>query len=121
MSLKALITEKAGRCLGVSELTASLRVRARHGHRGRERSPQFYFESRGLKRTHTGADERERSPAVLFNKVNQSHYHTPRRELMAHTHTLLWSSFQVCGGSSYFRMVFCSFRFLPIFLLAQGG
>ena len=27
MSLKALITEKAGRCLGVSELTASLRVR----------------------------------------------------------------------------------------------
>ena len=55
---------------------------------------------------------------------------------MAHTHTLLWSSFFKCaagisaspmqmhlllssGRSSYFRMVFCSFHFLPIFLLAQ--
>ena len=62
------------------------------------------------------------SPAPLHNPL-----------LMAHTHTLLWSSFQVCGGylcifqcrciffflssgrSSYFRMVFCSFHFLPIF------
>ena len=57
---------------------------------------------------------------------------------MAHTHTLLWSSFSSVrrvslhlpmhlpmhlllssGRSSYFRMVFCSFHFLPIFLLAQ--
>ena len=68
-----------------------------------------------------------------------SHYHTPSREHMTHTHThtlvfffssvrrvslhlpmhlpmhLLLSS----GRSSYFRMVFCSFHFLPIFLLAQ--
>ena len=26
-----------------------------------------------------------------------SHYHTPSTELTAHTHTVLWSSFQVCG------------------------
>jgi len=65
-----------------------------------------------------------------------SHYHTPSREHMAHTHSLLWSSFSSVrrvslhlpmqmhlllssGRSSYFRMVFCSFHFLPIFLLAQ--
>ena len=57
---------------------------------------------------------------------------------MAHTHTLLWSSFSSVRRvslhlpmhlpmhlllssrrSSYFRTVFCSFQFLPIFLLAQ--
>ena len=48
IGLNALITEKAGRCLGVSELTASLTVRAR---RATTASPQFYFERRGLKRT----------------------------------------------------------------------
>ena len=48
IGLNALITEKAGRCLGVSELTASLMVRARQGHRGRERSPQFYFGEGGV-------------------------------------------------------------------------
>ena len=31
----------------------------------------------------------------MAHDVSQSvsHYHTPSRELMAHTHTLLWSSF----------------------------
>ena len=49
---------------------------------------------------------------------------------MAHTHTLLCSSFSSVrreslhlllssGRSSYFRMVFCSFHVLPIFLLAH--
>ena len=63
-----------------------------------------------------------------------SHYHTPSRELMALT---LYSGllFKCAAGISassnadasssffwkvsYFRMVFCSFHFLPIFLLAQ--
>ena len=68
-----------------------------------------------------------------------SHYHTPSREHMAHTHTLLWSSsFQVCGGylcifQCIFQCIFffllegrrtsgwpsAPFTFLPIFLLAQ--
>ena len=68
-------------------------------------------------------------------RVKVRHY-TPSRELMAHTHTLLCSSFSSVrrvslhlpmqmhlllssGRPSYFRMVFCSFHFLPIFLLAQ--
>ena len=44
MSLKALITEKAGRCLGVSELTASLTVRARQGH---DSEPAVLFREKG--------------------------------------------------------------------------
>ena len=41
-----------------------------------------------------------------------SHYHTPSRELMAHTHTLLWSSF------SSVRQVSLHLFFFFIFLLA---
>ena len=78
----------------------------------------------------------------FFCNATVSHYHTVGRELTAYTlHSLSTLRvtlvfFQVClrvsqhlpmqmqlllssGRSSYFRMVFCSFHFLPIFLLAQ--
>ena len=60
------------------------------------------FPLRGLKKCYT------------HQSVSQSvsHYHTPSRELMAHTHTLLLSSFQVCGR------YLCIFFFFFIFLLA---
>ena len=75
--------------------------------------------------------------SVKLLSQSVSHYHTPSRELMAHAHshsTLVFffkcaadisasshadASSSSSGRSSYFRMVFCSFHFLPIFLLAQ--
>ena len=45
-------------------------------------------------------------------EMSVSHYHTPSRELMAHTHTLLWSSFQVCGGYLCIFQCRCIFFFL---------
>ena len=48
---------------------------------------------------------------VFFSSVRRVSLHLPMHLPM---HLLLSS-----GRSSYFRMVFCSFHFLPIFLLAQ--
>eukprot|EP00964_Phaeocystis_antarctica_P116009 scaffold79988_cov63-Phaeocystis_antarctica.AAC.3 len=81
--------------------------------------------------------DRLKHPEVWGQSV--SHYHTPSRELMAHTHTRICSSFSSVrrvslhlpmqdaylsslssGRSSYFRMGSSApFTFLPIFLLAQ--
>ena len=47
----------------------------------------------------------------MFGEV-VGHYHTPSKEHMAHTHTLLWSSFQVCGGYLCIFQCRCIFFFL---------
>ena len=89
------------------------------------------YDTGALETLENDMDEQHFRPSMCC--ISQSvitHYHTPSRELTAYTHTLLWSSFKCAAGisqhlllssgrSSYFRMVFYSFHFLPIFLLAQ--
>ncbi len=77
---------------------------------------------------------------LRYGLINHSHYHTAAQQ-GAHgpySHSTLWSSFKCAAGVrvslhlaicfffffffwkvSYFRLVFCSFHYLPIFLLAQ--
>ena len=66
---------------------------------------------------------------IMFHRVQcmfgevVGHYHTPSKEHMAHTHTLLWSSFQVCGGFSAYSRNYCIFlcRCIFFFLRKQEG
>ena len=53
------------------------------------------------------------NPSTATERLQSvSHYHTPSKEHMAHTHTLLWSSFQVCGGYLCIFQCRCIFFFL---------